>query len=96
MSYARQPPQKKRGRNHESPERGKQQKEIICGHMQIPHGFCDKGDGGVVVQGRPLMQINARAVFSRGVDLVLGWALRDSPAPNAPVSQILTLAGTSH
>jgi len=27
------------------------------------------------------MQINARAVFSRGVDLVLGWALRDSPAP---------------
>ena len=36
MSYAREPPQKKRGRNHESPERGKQQKEIICGHVRIP------------------------------------------------------------
>jgi hypothetical protein len=42
MSEARESPEKKRRHNHESPERGKQQEEIVCRHVRIPRWVCEK------------------------------------------------------
>ena len=42
MSEARGSPEKKRRHNHESPERGKQQEEIVCGHVRNSPMVCDK------------------------------------------------------
>src|SRR5260370_3538378 len=42
MSEARESPEKKRRHNHESPERSKQQEEIVCGHVRIPRWVCEK------------------------------------------------------